>query len=506
MAVRSSCLSTRSTPGRSKGPHLSTWGAVIGKVVVVLVNSYFLLGMADCGNNNPVPSAPPPTLSALTPSSGTLTPSFASATTAYSLTLTGGSSLTLTPTAGESDTTITVEGTPVTSGTASSALAIPLGTTTVTVALTGTGGGTTSYTIAVTRLATPTLSALSLSAGQLNPPFAPSVTTYDTMFIGNTNVTVTPTATSGTITVNSTPVASSTASGAITLPTGNTTITVAVTGTGGTTTYTITAHRLTQQAYAKASNTGTLDKFGRTVALDGDTLVVGTIGEDSAATGINGNQSDNSASGSGAVYVFTRNGSTWTQQAYIKASNTGAFDEFGASVALSGDTLAVGAIGEDSSATGINGNEADNSASSSGAVYVFTRSGTTWTQQAYVKASDTEAGNLFGWSLALSGDTLAVGATQENSSATGVNGNEANNSATGSGAVYVFTRSGSTWSQQAYVKASNTGANDTFGHSVALSGDTLAVAALGEDSAATGINGNEADNSASASGAAYVFR
>ncbi len=268
-----------------------------------------------------------------------------------------------------------------------------------------------------------------------------------------------------------------------------------------------------QQAYIKASNTGVNDAFGFSVALssDGSTLAVGAAFESSAATGINGNQADNSASNSSAVYVFTRSGTTWSQQAYVKASNTDTFDEFGFRVALSanGSTLAVGAIDESSSATGINGNQADNSASNSGAVYVFTRSGTTWSQQAYVKASNTDVNDEFGFSMALSGDgsTLAVGALLESSAAIGINGNQADNSALGTGAVYVFTRSGTTWSQQAYIKASNTGRGDEFGSSVALSGDgsTLAVGAFAESSAATGINGNQADNSASVAGAVYVF-
>ena len=195
------------------------------------------------------------------------------------------------------------------------------------------------------------------------------------------------------------------------------------------------------------------------------------------------------------------------QQGYLKASNTEAADEFGDSVALAGDTLAVGTPGEASAATGVNGNQADNSASGSGAVYVFTRSGGVWTQQAYVKASKTEAPNHnFGISVALAGDTLAVGAFDESSAATGINGNQADTSAPGSGAVYVFTRSGGAWSQKAYVKASNTGTGDRFGESVALAGDTLAVGADFEDSAATGINGNQADNSTQNSGAVYVFK
>ena len=261
----------------------------------------------------------------------------------------------------------------------------------------------------------------------------------------------------------------------------------------------------TQQAYIKASNPGSGDRFGSTIALSGDTLVIGTPQEDSNATGVGGSQADNSASGSGAVYVLTRTGGVWTQQAYLKASNTGASDSFGSSLALSGDTLVVGAFSEDSNATGIGGNQADNSALNSGAAYVFTRTGGVWTQQAYLKASNTEASDSFGSSLALSGDTLAVGAPSEDSTATGVGGNQADNSANASGAVYVFTRTGGVWTQQAYLKASNTEATDNFGQSVALSGDTLAVGTPNEDSNATGVGGNQADNSASASGAAYVF-
>jgi hypothetical protein len=142
--------------------------------------------------------------------------------------------------------------------------------------------------------------------------------------------------------------------------------------------------------------------------------------------------------------VFVRGGTEWTQQAYLKASSTEASDFFGSSVSLSGDTLVVGAYGEDSAATGVNGNQADNSASNAGSVYVFVRGGTTWTQQAYLKASNTGArtplgdNDNFGWSVSLSGDTLAVGAYHEASAATGVNGNQADNSANAAGAVYVF--------------------------------------------------------------------
>jgi HJR/Mrr/RecB family endonuclease len=268
-----------------------------------------------------------------------------------------------------------------------------------------------------------------------------------------------------------------------------------------------------QQAYIKASNTDAGDSFGCDVALsaDGSTLAVGALNESSAATGVSGNQADNSAVGSGAVYVFTRAGTTWTQQAYLKASNTGAGDIFGTSIALSGDgtTLTVGAMLERSAATGVGGNETDNTAAGSGAAYVFTRTGTTWTQQAYVKASNTGADDTFGNNVALASDgsTLAVAAYQEDSAATGVDGDQANNTAASSGAVYVFARTGTTWAQQAYIKASNAGASDTFGIGLALSSDgsTLAVGAHQEASSATGVGGDQANNSALYSGAVYVF-
>ena len=265
--------------------------------------------------------------------------------------------------------------------------------------------------------------------------------------------------------------------------------------------------------YFKASNTNANDRFGDSLALsaDGTILAVGAVGEDSNATGVNGPQSDNSAANSGAVHVFSRSGATWSQQAYIKASNTDVFDFFGEAVALSADgtTLVVGASGESSNATGVDGPQADNSAANSGAVYVFSRSGATWSQQTYVKASNTDAGDRFGEAVALSADgaTLAVGAVGEASNATGIDGLQADNAATQSGAVYVFSRSGTTWSQQAYVKASNTDADDRFGISLALSADgaTLAVGAVGEASNATGIDGLQADNAATQSGAVYVF-
>src|SRR5205085_1341898 len=108
-------------------------------------------------------------------------------------------------------------------------------------------------------------------------------------------------------------------------------------------------------------------------------------GETSTATGVNGDQSDNGASLAGAAYVFLRDGTNWSQQAYLKASNTKAGGDFANSVGVSGDTVVVGAAAESSNATVINGNQSDNSAPNSGAAYVFVRKGTNWNQQAYLK-------------------------------------------------------------------------------------------------------------------------
>jgi trimeric autotransporter adhesin len=373
-----------------------------------------------------------------------------------------------------------------------------------------------------------------------------------------------------------------------------------------------------QQKYIKSANIGTDDWFGSSVALsaDGSTLAVGAMSEDSKGTGNTADPADNSAPASGAVYVFTRTGTDWSQQAYLKASNTEAADQFGASVALSADgsTLAVGAITEFGNGT----SQSDNNAREAGAVYVFTRtdamwsvpvyvkpatvvafdrfgsslalsqdgatlavgiqrpasfgkayvfarSGATWTEQFKAEASGSNSG--FGTSVALSGDgsllavgaaresspttgagtvyvytrndgvwstlparliapnagegdgfgdtvalsaagtLLAVGATSEDSKASGFGGDPFDDSASDAGAVYLFTRGDAAWTQHAYLKSSNTGAGDGFGHSLAVSpdGSTLVVGTTFEDSNATGVNGDDKNDAAVDSGAVYVL-
>lgn len=265
--------------------------------------------------------------------------------------------------------------------------------------------------------------------------------------------------------------------------------------------------------YFKASNSGSGDIYGLGVAISGDgsTLAVSAGQEDSGATGVGGDQSDNSKGLAGAIYIYERDEQGgWSQQAYMKASNTDANDYFGWRLALSedGNTLVAGAYGEDSNATGIGGDQSNESMSVAGAAYVFVRGGQGgWVQQAYVKASNTGAGDHFGLGVALSadGNTMAVGANREDSGSMGIGGSQIDNSATNSGAVYIFVRNQQeVWSQQAYVKASNAGANDYFGSQLVLSGDghILAVAAHGEDG---GMGGNPDDDSVNDSGAVYVF-
>lgn len=265
--------------------------------------------------------------------------------------------------------------------------------------------------------------------------------------------------------------------------------------------------------YFKASNTGFNSEFGSDVALSnsGTTLIVGARGERSDATGVNGEQLGGTSYDSGAAYVFFRQGNSWAQQAYLKASNADDSDAFGSSLAISadGNILAVSAPEENSIATGVNGDEADNSETSSGAVYIFVRSNNIWTQEAYIKASNTERNDEFGSSIALSSDgaTLAVGAWKESSNATGIGGDQTNNDQSASGAVYIFKRTNQVWTQQEYIKASNTDSGDRFGNAVSLSGDglTLDVGAISENSSSAGVNGSQTPTDIFTRGAAYVY-
>ena len=205
-----------------------------------------------------------------------------------------------------------------------------------------------------------------------------------------------------------------------------------------------------------ASDGAVGDYFGYSVAVDGDTAVIGAYGD--------GNYGTNS----GSAYVFSRSGSTWVQQAKLTAPDGASGDFFGVSVAVDGDTAVIGAHYDEDNGPG------------SGSAYVFSRISGTWAQQAKLKAPNWAAGSLFGYSVAVDGDTAVIGAYGDYYYGTN------------SGAAYVFSRSGSTWEQQAKITAPGGAANQYFGLSVAVDGDTAVIGAFGD--------GNYFN-----SGAAYVF-
>lgn len=268
----------------------------------------------------------------------------------------------------------------------------------------------------------------------------------------------------------------------------------------------ITIDPVAQAAYFKASNTEALDFFGGSMAMSGQRLVVGASGEDSGATGVDGNQADNSMTGAGAVYVFQRVGGTWAQEAYIKPSTTDEYDSFGSRVAIDGNTLIVGAPGESSAASGVDGDQSDNSLPTSGAAFVFEFQGGNWVQTGYLKAFLPSIGDEFGSAVAVAGNRVFVGARQEDGASQGVGGSQNSDDAEDSGAVYVFRDTGNAWVFETYIKSSNSDPGDYFGRSIAAWGDRLAIGAPFEASASPGINSDQSDNSSETAGAAYLFQ
>lgn len=240
------------------------------------------------------------------------------------------------------------------------------------------------------------------------------------------------------------------------------------------------------------------DSFGASVSLNdaGTVMAIGAPGR----------------SAKGAAYVFVREGALVGPPVTITAPFGDTNDRFGESVSLSrdGKSLAIGAPSEDGGDKGLQGDEQDDTQLDSGAVYVFRSNGALWNQQAYVKASNTQAGDRFGAGVSLDADgsTLAVGASNEASDATGVDGDQVNDAAPGSGAVYVFARNGTAWTQQAYLKASAASPDAAFFNvSLSASGDVLAVGAPSEASGGSGVVA-ALDRSGSEdleSGAAFVF-
>ena len=208
-----------------------------------------------------------------------------------------------------------------------------------------------------------------------------------------------------------------------------------------------------QQVKLTASDATAGASFGTAIAFEGDTAVIG------APYG----------STSGFAYVFTRTGNSWSQQDKLIPSDGVAGDQFGNAVALAGDTAVIGAFGSDTGGT------------NRGAAYVFVRTGTSWSEQARLTALDGAAGDVFGANVAISGDTAIIGAPFDDHD--GIK----------SGSAYVFTRSGTAWSQQAKLLSNDREANDSFGRGIAILGNTAIITASADD-----------DNGIF-SGSAYVF-
>lgn len=272
------------------------------------------------------------------------------------------------------------------------------------------------------------------------------------------------------------------------------------------------------EAYFKAANAGGNDQFGKGLAIHRETLAVAAIGEDNDETAITSIQNtsgvggdDNSALESGAVYIYTRSGTSWIQEAYIKADNSDAGDNFGYSLSLHGNLLAVGAPNESSSQTSItSAGSTDNSALNSGAVYIFSRSGNVWAQEIYLKAPNAENSDLFGFSVSLEGDKLAVGSPYEDSVKTGIASSSGvdDNTSSASGAAYVYKRTGSSWALESYIKPEHNDLSTFFGWSVSLKGETLIVGALGDNNLMQSItnSGVIPSGTTNSAGAAYVYK
>ena len=259
-----------------------------------------------------------------------------------------------------------------------------------------------------------------------------------------------------------------------------------------------------------ASTAATQEGFGTSLAVstNGQTFAVGARFYDASADGSNI---------TGRVYIFNYqaavdpNPAQWVLGTELSASNARHEMEFGYDLDLAGngETLVVGAPGENSGAFEINGDQNDTSLTAAGAAYVFALNGGNWAQTTYLKANNSGEADRFGSSVAinLDGSDIAVGAPGEKSAAIAIHGNNLDNTATDAGAVYMFSKSGDSWAAGNYVKAPNTDSGDAFGSTLDIdaSGDALLVGAAGEDSDDTLLSGSLSNNTASESGAVYLY-
>lgn len=234
-----------------------------------------------------------------------------------------------------------------------------------------------------------------------------------------------------------------------------------------------------QQAKFVSPDASYADLFGTTVSISGDWAMVGASRESNVYVG------GSTQAAAGSVYVFKRTGTTWTYQQRLTSSDIGPYDNFGTSVSIDGDYAIVGAPYED-----------PNGISNSGSAYIFHRSGTTWTQQAKLnRTAQSTVNAYFGWSVDISGDTVIIGAYYANSQP---------NPWTfipGAGTAYIYVRIGTSWAFQARLNASDRAQYDFFGYSVAIDGNYVIVGAFLEDPTIPYPFGSAQTNA----GSAYVF-
>jgi len=223
---------------------------------------------------------------------------------------------------------------------------------------------------------------------------------------------------------------------------------------------------LTETQKLTASDGAEFNEFGTSVSISGDTAIVGADFDDDACPSI-------LECDSGAAYIFTRSNEVWMEQAKLTASDDVGFVGFGQSVSISGDTVIIGAhLDNDACPSDPDCN--------SGAVYIFTKSGTTWSEQK-LTASDATEDDRFSTSVSISGDTVIIGAHLDNDACP-------SDPDCNSGAVYIFTKSGTTWSEQK-LTASDATEDDRFSTSVSISGDTIIVGGDGSAYIFTRSNG-----------------
>lgn len=361
------------------------------------------------------------------------------------------------------------------------------------------GGCPVGYLGGKNGVCAPALIDLAVSPGTLDPAFSPMQKQYSVVIpLTASTIDITMTAPQeATLTVNGTPAKSGTAWRSESLPLGDTMFEIVVARPEfPSTTYGLLVTRGEgQEGYLKPDATRSGASFGGSLALSGNVLVVGAPAADASVMASEDARAT-TVLDSGAAYVFERQGKRWVQRAVLQADVPAANAEFGTMVAIASDTIVIGAPGvaftppqpepETPAAAPAEGEMAPRAPAApapaaqagAGAVYVFVRAGEGWKQQALLRASNADAGDAFGTVLAISGNTVVVGAAREGSDAVGVGADGDNDAAPGNGAAYVFVREKDTWTQQAFLKAPVSAPGQGFGFSVAIDRDTLAVGAV----------------------------